>query len=785
MKEIVIKICGIDCAACVDRLNRTLGETEGVLEAAVNYAAGSAYLRYDEEKLGIPDIARCIRKAGYEVPLGRAELYCEGLDPERSDEYIAAVSAIDEVQSASFCDGNATMELLLWPVGGDIGKPIAALRELGVWAKPGEISDGDEEYTMRKRMELLRLITVGTFCTIPLLWDIHHIAQFILASIVQFWPGAYFYRSAFRSLRNRTVSMDLLVAVSTTIIYLYSSYQAFYVPIEKMLYFMSGTVLITLLLFGKYLELIAMGETANSIKKLMRLQAKTAVVIRDGEEKELPIDEIEEHDTVIVRPGERIPVDGVIIEGSCAVDESMLTGESLPVEKNEGDELVGGTLNRSGTVRLSALRLGKESVLSQIIDTVRRAQSSKAPVQRLADKIASVFVAIVLVLSAAVFCVWYFVAAPGDLDRALYCVCSLTVIACPCALGLATPTALMVGAGRAAELGVLYRDGAELELAHKVSTVVFDKTGTLTEGKPEVCGMHTCPDADAETALIFAAALERLSLHPLSAAVTSYAAYRFPNALPPAVEGFEEVAGMGLSGTVSGERVVCGSRKLLLSFGVDTSVLPEPEGTAAELCIAVGERALAAVYVADRLRAKSAETVARLKRSGIEVWMLTGDNDKTAKAIASECGIDRVISSVLPEEKAAKIAELKSGGRVVAMVGDGINDAPALAQADLAIAMGSGSDIAADSAGVVLLGGRIEATVTALRLSKNTMRTVRQNLLWAVLYNVICIPAAAFGIVNPSMAAAAMTLSSNGVLLNSLRLQKAGEKKNERRNGAD
>ncbi len=785
MKEIVIKICGIDCAACVDRLNRTLGETEGVLEAAVNYAAGSAYLRYDEEKLGIPDIARCIRKAGYEVPLGRAELYCEGLDPERSDEYIAAVSAIDEVQSASFCDGNATMELLLWPVGADIGKPIAALRELGVWAKPGEISDGDEEYTMRKRMELLRLITVGTFCTIPLLWDIHHIAQFILASIVQFWPGAYFYRSAFRSLRNRTVSMDLLVAASTTIIYLYSSYQAFYVPIEKMLYFMSGTVLITLLLFGKYLELIAMGETANSIKKLMRLQAKTAVVIRDGEEKELPIDEIEEHDTVIVRPGERIPVDGVIIEGSCAVDESMLTGESLPVEKNEGDELVGGTLNRSGTVRLSALRLGKESVLSQIIDTVRRAQSSKAPVQRLADKIASVFVPIVLVLSAAVFCVWYFVAAPGDLDRALYCVCSLTVIACPCALGLATPTALMVGAGRAAELGVLYRDGAELELAHKVSTVVFDKTGTLTEGKPEVCAMHTCPDADAVTALIFAAVLERLSLHPLSAAVTSYAAYRFPNALPPSVEGFEEVAGMGLSGTVSGERVVCGSRKLLLSFGVDTSVLPEPEGTAAELCIAVGERALAAVYVADRLRAKSAETVARLKRSGIEVWMLTGDNDKTAKAIASECGIDRVISSVLPEEKAAKIAELKSGGRVVAMVGDGINDAPALAQADLAIAMGSGSDIAADSAGVVLLGGRIEATVTALRLSKNTMRTVRQNLLWAVLYNVICIPAAAFGIVNPSMAAAAMTLSSNGVLLNSLRLQKAGEKKNERRNGAD
>lgn len=785
MKEIVIKICGIDCAACVDRLNRTLGETEGVLEAAVNYAAGSAYLRYDEEKLGIPDIARRIRKAGYEVPLGRAELYCEGLDPERSDEYIAAVSAIDEVESASFCDGNATMELSLWPVGADIGKPIAALRELGVWAKPGEISDGDEEYTMRKRMELLWLITVGTFCTIPLLWDIHHIAQFILASIVQFWPGAYFYRSAFRSLRNRTVSMDLLVAVSTTIIYLYSSYQAFYVPIEKMLYFMSGTVLITLLLFGKYLELIAMGETANSIKKLMRLQAKTAVVIRDGEEKELPIDEIEEHDTVIVRPGERIPVDGVIIEGSCAVDESMLTGESLPVEKNEGDELAGGTLNRSGTVRLSALRLGKESVLSQIIDTVRRAQSSKAPVQRLADKIASVFVPIVLVLSAAVFCVWYFAAAPGDLDRALYCVCSLTVIACPCALGLATPTALMVGAGRAAELGVLYRDGAELELAHKVNTVVFDKTGTLTEGKPEVCGMYTCPDADAETALIFAAALERLSLHPLSAAVTSYAAYRFPNALPPTVEGFEEVAGMGLSGTVSGERVVCGSRKLLLRFGVDTSVLPEPEGTAAELCIAVGGRALAAVYVADRLRAKSAETVAQLKSSGVEVWMLTGDNDKTAKAIASECGIDRVISSVLPEEKAAKIAELKSGGRVVAMVGDGINDAPALAQADLAIAMGSGSDIAADSAGVVLLGGRIEATVTALRLSKDTMRTVRQNLLWAVFYNVICIPAAAFGIVNPSMAAAAMTLSSNGVLLNSLRLQKAGEKKNERRNGAD
>lgn len=779
MKEVTIKISDIDCAACVDRLNSALTFLDGVGEAAVNYAAANAYIVYDENALTLSEIAKRIKKAGYGVPLDKAELICDALTDSQAEECKLALLSLDEVAEVTCDTENAVITVSLLPVGADTTKLITMLRACGVWARLGEFSSGDEESTAQKRLYLLRLITIGTFCTIPLIWDIHHIVQFILASIVQFCCGAYFYRAAIRGLRNKSVGMDLLVALSTTIIYLYSSYQAFFIPIEKMLYFMSGTVLITLLLFGKYLELIAMGETANSIKKLMKLQAKTATVIRDGTEKELPIDEIDEHDTVILRSGERVPVDGIILEGHCAVDESMLTGESMPVDKHEGDELTAGTLCRSGAVQMSAQRLGKDTVLSRIIETVRRAQCSKAPVWRFADKIAAVFVPLVIVIAAAVFAIWYFAAAPYELSRALYCVCSLMVIACPCALGLATPTALMVGAGRAAELGVLYRDGKELESACKADIVVFDKTGTLTEGRPEVCGIYSPDGADAEEAVIAAAALERLSNHPLSVAVTAFAAYRFPNSLPPVVSDFESLDGLGLCGTVYGKSIVCGSRRLLEEKNIDVSKLPEPKAAATEICIALSGSLAAVLYIADRPRSASKDTVKKLKDAGLEVWLLTGDGETTAKAIAKDCGIENVLHSVMPDKKAAAIRELKEKGHRVAMVGDGINDAPALTEADVAIALGSGTDVAMDSAGIVLLGGRIEAVVTALNISKATMKTVRQNLLWAAFYNLICIPAAAFGIVNPSMAAAAMTLSSNGVLLNSLRLQKA-ETKNEK-----
>lgn len=778
MREITLKVSDIDCAACVERLNKALRSLDGIDYAETNYAAGTAYIGYDEERTDLNEIVKRVKKAGFGVAFDKLELICDALPENRVTAIREHILLSDEVAAVEFDIEGSKVTVSLYPIGADTSNLIATLREQGIYASVGEFSSGEEESTAKKRLKLLRLISIGTFCSIPLIWDIHHIAQFILASIVQFRCGGYFYRASLRALRNKSLGMDVLVAISTTVIYLYSSYQAFFIPIEKMLYFMSGTVLITLLLFGKYLELIAMGETAKSVKKLMKLQAKTATVLKNGEELELPIEEIERFDTILLRAGERVPVDGSILEGHCCVDESMLTGESMPVDKSEGDELTAGTLCRSGAVQMSAQRLGKETVLSQIIETVRRAQSSKAPIRRFTDKTASVFVPTVILIAVAVFAIRYFIVAPNDLQEALYCVCSLLVIACPCALGLATPTALMVGAGRAAELGVLFRDGKELEGARKVDTVVFDKTGTLTEGKPEVVGVYTVANGDAEQAIIAAASLERLSEHPLAAAVTAFAAYRYKNALPPTVLDIVTSEGMGLVGTVNGKRIVCGSRRLLIKEGIDPSALPEPNGTVTEICIASDMKPQAALYLSGRLKSKAAQTVSELKKLGIEVVLLTGDGERTAYAIAEDCGIEKVFHSVLPNEKARVIKTLKAEGRTVAMVGDGINDAPALAEADISIALGSGTDIAMENAGIVLLGGRVEASVTALKLSKATLKTVHQNLLWAVLYNLICIPAAALGIVNPSMAAAAMTLSSNGVLLNSLRLQKA-EKNNE------
>lgn len=777
MTEINIKINGIDCAACVSRLNAALEAFRGVQSAAVNYAAGSALVSFDETVCSIADIASCIKRSGYEVLPDTVELKFALLtedDIQRATERLMALSSVQAVCPDA---EKATLEVKLWPVGTDTKKLIYALREEGLFAEAGEMTSGGEEAEMSKRLELLRLICVGTFCTIPLIWDIHYLPQLILASIVQFWPGMYFYKSAFRALRNKTMTMDVLIASSTTIIYLYSAYTAFFVPIGKMLYFLSGTVLITLLLFGKYLEHVAMGETADSIRKLMRLQPKTALVERGGEEREVHIDDIEEHDVVIIRPGERIPVDGVIIEGKCAVDESMLTGESLPVDKSEGDDVVGGTLNRAGSVRVSATKLGKDSTLRQIIDFVQRAQTSKAPTQRLADKIASIFVPCVIAAGLIVFCLWYFLLEPHNADKAVYCLCSVLVIACPCALGLATPTAIMVGAGRAAELGVLVKGGKELETAYKADTVVFDKTGTLTVGRPEVVDAVVLRTELAERMIIGAASLERLSEHPIAAAVTSCAAYRFPSSLPPSVEDFENVPGRGVKGRVLGKEVLCGSRAMLESAGVELNSLPESETAATEICVAENGVPLGALYVADRLRPGTAEAVDKLKKRGLSVWMITGDNKKTAEAIGRECGIENILSDVLPTEKAAAIESLRKDGRTVAMVGDGINDAPALSAADVSIAMGGGTDVAIDSADIVLLSGDIAAVENAFVLSSATMRKIKQNFGWALIYNALFVPMAAAGIINPSMAAAAMSLSSNCVLLNSLGIKKAGEKR--------
>lgn len=739
MKEISLKISDIDCAACVERLNRAISAVNGVRDAAVNYASGRALISYDEGAASIASIAAAVKKAGFGVPADSVELKCPALDAETMSRAIAALRALGEVQSAEQNAETGGILVRVWPVNPDSRRLLAALREVGVWAELGEMTSGEEESEVRKRLLLLRLIAAATLLSVPLVWEMHYLVQFVIATVIQFWPGMYFYRGAWRGLRNGTMNMDVLVALSTTIIYLYSSYVGFTVPVGKMLYFLSDGVLIALLLFGRYLEQLAMGESSRAIRRLMRLRPKTALVQRGGEEKELSIEEIEEHDVVIIRPGERIPVDGVIIEGRCAVDESLLTGESLPVDKSEGDELLGGTLNRSGSVKLAATRLGKDSVLQQIIELVQRAQSSKAPVQRLADKIAAVFVPGMIALAAGVFCLWFFALAPGDWDRAINCLCSMLVIACPCALGLATPTAIMVGTGRAAELGVLFRNGAAIENCWRTGAVVFDKTGTLTWGQPEV------------------------------------------TELLPELTDFENLPGLGVTGKTGGETLAAGSRELMARLGVDISplaALPDVRNQAkTEVCVARGGKLLGVIGVADRLRPDAAETVRRLKKLGVELWLITGDNERTAQAVAAECGIEHVLSGVLPENKAEKVRELQSRGLKLAMVGDGINDAPALAAADTAIAMGGGTDVAIESSDITLLGVRLSAVPDALAVSRATMGAIRLNLAWALLYNVLSVGAAAFGVVNPSMAAAAMSLSSIAVLMNSLRLKKAEEKK--------
>lgn len=781
MKEISLKISDIDCAACVERLNRALGAVNGVRDAAVNYASGRALISYDEDEASIASIAAAVKKAGFGVPADSVELKCPALDAETMSRALAALRAMEEVQSAEQNAETGSILVRVWPVNPDSRRLLAALREVGVWAELGEMTSGEEESEVRKRLALLRLIVAATLLSVPLVWEMHYLVQFVIATVIQFWPGMYFYRGAWRGLRNGTMNMDVLVALSTTIIYLYSSCVAFTVPIGKMLYFLSNGVLIALLLFGRYLEQLAMGESSQAIRRLMRLQPKTALVQRGGEEKELSIEEIEEHDVVIIRPGERIPVDGVIIEGRCAVDESLLTGESLPVDKAEGDELLGGTLNRSGSVKLAATRLGKDSVLQQIIDLVQRAQSSKAPVQRLADKIAAVFVPVMIALAAGVFCLWFFALAPGDWDRAINCLCSMLVIACPCALGLATPTAIMVGTGRAAELGVLFRNGAAIENCWRTSAVVFDKTGTLTWGQPEVTELLPCSGTSPQELAVCAAAVERLSEHPVAQAVCRGAAFGCAGMLPPKLTDFENLPGLGVTGRTGGETLAAGSRELMARLGVDISplaALPDVRSQAkTEVCVARGGKLLGVIGVADRLRPDAAETVRRLKKLGVELWLITGDNERTAQAVAAECDIEYVLSGVLPENKAEKVRELQSRGLKLAMVGDGINDAPALAAADTAIAMGGGTDVAIESSDITLLGGRLSAVPDALEVSRATMGAIRLNLAWALLYNVLSVGAAAFGVVNPSMAAAAMSLSSIAVLMNSLRLKKAVEKK--------
>lgn len=770
MREINLKILDMECAACVSTLDRAILDLDGVESASVVYATASASIAYDEGRVSLADIVARIKKAGFRVPELEAELF-PSASKQGPGEAVRALYGIIGVFDVKIGD-NGTITVAFWPVGVESRDLIEAFRNAGCEVTLGALRGGDEDQQIMKRMDLLKTLLTAAVCTAPLMWELSPKLQLLIGTILQFGPGRHFYKGALRDLRNKNPGMDTLVALSTTVIYLYSAFIALTAKSNIKLYFMSDGVLISLILFGKYMEQVAAGEAGSAIRKLMHLQPKTAMVLRCGEFVEIDTDRIASGDVILVRPGERIPADGEVLEGSIAVDESMLTGESLPVDKTVGDRVVGGSLNRAGSAQIRALALGKDSVLQQIIDVVRRAQTEKAPVQRYADRVARWFVPGVIGAAAATFALWYFALRPHELARAVVACCDVLTVACPCALGLAIPTGLMVGSGKAAENGILFKTGAALENVWKADTVVFDKTGTLTQGVPAVCAVHPATGVSELELITLAAAVERLSEHPVSGAITA----RADDSALPAAEDFENFPGRGVLGIVNGDTILCGSRALLAERGVDLSALealPDVrEEVQSEVCVVRGKTLLGVLGVADPIKPEAREAVEALRAMGKDILLLTGDNRRTAERIGEMAGIEHIAAEILPAEKSAEIDRLRHEGKTVCMVGDGVNDTPALASADCAVAMGTGSDIAIESAEIVLPSGALGKLPTMFRISERIVKTVRQNLHWALLYNVIGIPVAATGMLHPSICAAAMSLSSIGVMLHSLRLKR-------------
>ena len=770
MTDISLKISDMECAACVRRLGKVISAQKGVARAEINFAASTAAVSYDEGVTDIAMIAAAVGKAGFRVPVEEQELIPAGEIPEG---LCAALSSVLGVKSASFAGGKITAQL--WPVDVQARELVAACADCGCTVTAGERRGGDGDQELDKRMGLLKKLLGSAEATSLLMLELHPKAQFAVATALQFGPGRYFYKGALRDLRNRSFGMDTLISLSSTLIYLYSSHVAFTRKRNFTLYFGSDGVLLSLILFGKYIEQMAAGEANGAIRKLLHLQPRTAAVLVDGAVTEKPVDSIVHGDIVLVRAGERIAVDGTITQGDCAVDESMLTGESLPVDKHPGDKVIGGSLCRAGAAKVTAEGLGKDSVLQQIVAAVRRAQCGKAPVQKFADSVAGWFVPAVAAAAAATFALWFKKLRPHDLEKALVTCCDVLSVACPCALGLATPTALMVASGAAAENGVLYSSGRFIENARKADTVVFDKTGTITKGSPEVTEILTLGGMDEAALLRLAASAEAMSDHPVAKAVVARAKSVFGDFAPDPAADFEAVAGRGVKCTINGKALICGSRRFLAENGVDAASLPD--GTGTEVCAAYDGVLVGLIRVADVIKPEAREVVERLKASGRQVWLVTGDNEQTARDIAARAGIENVKANVLPTEKADIVARLKAEGRTICMVGDGVNDTPALAGADCSVAMGSGSDIAIESAGILLPSGDLKKLPEVFELSEKTMRVVNQNLRWALVYNALSIPIAAAGVLHPSICATSMSLSSIGVLLNSLKLQNGRKEK--------
>lgn len=659
---------------------------------------------------------------------------------------------------------------------------IEAIEKAGYKAEIERDVSSDREKELREKeiKSLKRSFIISAILTLPLFSAMFfHMAgqmniltngyfQWALATPVQFLIGARFYKGAYKSLRGGGANMDVLIAMGTSAAYFYSVYNIFAGVHEY--YFETSAVIITLILLGKTFEAVAKGKTSEAIKKLMGLQPKTARVLKDGEEKEIPIENLQIGDIIIVKPGEKVPVDGVIVQGSSSLDESMITGESIPVDKGEGDQVVGATINKFGSFRFEAQKIGKDTVLSQIIKLVEDAQGSKAPVQRLADKISGIFVPVVIGIALVTFLAFSFI---DSFNTGLINAVAILVIACPCALGLATPTAIMVGTGKGAENGILIKSGEHLERAHKMDSIIFDKTGTITKGKPDVTDIVSFGE-DRKEILRISASVEKTSEHPLGEAIVKKAEEE-GLALSEA-ESFSAVPGKGLKASFEGREILLGNRKLMRENDIDLTDREkdieklETEGKTA-MILSVDGRLTGIIAVADGIKETSQAAIRELQDMGLKVFMITGDNERTARAIGAQVGIENILADVLPEDKASEVEKLKSQGMHVGMVGDGINDAPALAAADVGFAIGTGTDVAMEAADITLMRGDLEGVVTAIRLSHRTMKTIKQNLFWAFFYNTLGIPFAALGFLNPMVAGAAMAFSSVSVVSNSLRLR--------------